>query len=337
MRSSHALAARAAAALGATTAAALLAAPVATGADLPQNYAVTLNSTPPVSVDLRGLGPDNLDLVQKYCTLPGFPPAVGVPFPCTDLPITVSDAAQTVTGTARAVSGSRTGTFSLSCDFVLGATTSVRVALGPDFRPKPQDISLTALSGSGPIGCAWSIRFAEGTLSGTAKGTLRLGKVAGRQQVSAAVNLAIAIVAGTGPLTASAGGTGSYVDTYAAPWTPEAATAAAIADPGRLRLVARRAASRAAIVPVVTPLAKGDPRQLRVVAPKGARCTASAKRGARTVKLGSASVRKAGGTATFSGALRTRLTTAGAWSITASCRAGAKALPAAKTTARVAA
>lgn len=120
-------------------------------ADLPQDYRVTLTSTPGVAVDLRGLGPDDLALVQRYCELPGFPPAVGVPFPCTDLPITVSDAAQTVAGTARSISSTRTGTFSLSCDFVLGATTSVRVALGEDFRPKPQDISLTALSGSGPI------------------------------------------------------------------------------------------------------------------------------------------------------------------------------------------
>ena len=73
------------------------------------------------------------------------------------------------------------------------------------------------------------------------------------------------------------------------------------------------------------------------MAPKGAKCTVAAKLGARTVALGRASVAKAGGTAVFPGALRTRLTTAGSWSITASCKAGSKALPAAKTTARVAA
>lgn len=322
----------------------------ATAADNVEDYRVSLVRTPPVVVNVEDLGPQNVVLVHQKCPdafRPGSPfPVVDTPFPCTDVAIQVADAASTVAGTARNSRTSRTGDFSLSCDFVFPATTDVTVTLGPDFLPS--DVVLDAIAGKGPVSCAWSIVFTgktPGSLSGTATGTVGLTRVPEQQLIATAVDVKVVIVAGTGEYKASAGGGGTYVDTYNAPFESEAATAAttvstgiarsATLRPGKLHLKIGHKASRARTVPVVSALAAGDPRALRVVAPKGSRCSASAAMGGRKVPLGKAKVSRTGGQATFPGTIRDSLTVVGSWQVTASCTSGGTKLRARATTVRI--
>lgn len=331
-----------AAALIAVMLAATGAAP-ASAADKPTDYRVTLTQTPSVTVNVADLSIDNLDAVQKYCTLPGFPPAVGVPFPCVNFPIAVADAGIAAVGTARNASNGRTGTFVLNCDFVFPATSSVTVSLPEDYRPKPEDVTLDAVSGKGPMGCSWAIVFgSSGSVSGTAKGTVSIARVPNEQRIAASVNVTIKVTAGSGPYAVAVGGGGSYADRYAAPFTPATAAAAtarsaraAAAPPlGTLRLTLGHSRSQAAIVPLPATLRSEDPQRLRVVAPKGSRCTAAATLGSRKVSLGRANVTQTGGEATFPSTIRKKLTRPGAWKISAACTAAKKKLTA-TTTARI--
>lgn len=305
--------------------------------DQPEDYRVALDSVPPVAVDIADLSQENLDEVQKYCALPGIPPAVGVPFPCVNFPISVADAGVTVSGAAVNQVNGRTGRFSLTCDFVFPGTSSVTVRLPADYKPRPEDITLDALAGNGPLACAWSIVFSgdpAGSLSGTARGTVAIAQVPGQQQVATTVAVEVKITTGTGRYATAAGGSGNYSDVYNSPWSPETAAGAsstafasaiarASAD-GDLTLRLGSKKSSPAAVPVVSALAKGDPRKLQVVAEKGSKCSASAKEGSRKVSLGSAKVTKTGGQATFSKTIRSKLTKAGKWKIYSSCTKSGK-------------
>lgn len=319
-------------------------------ADKVEDYRVGLTRTPPVVVSIEDLGPQNVPLVQQKCPgafRPGTPfPVVDTPFPCTDVAIQVADAASTVTGTARNSKVKRTGEFTLSCDFVFPATTDVTVTLGQDFLPS--QVLLDTIDGRGPLACAWSIVFTgktPGSLSGTATGSVALSRVQDQQLIATAVDVNVVIVAGTGEYQESAGGGGSYVDTYNAPFEPETATAAstltdgvansATDRSGRLHLKLGHQSSRARTVPLVSALAVGDPRALRVVAPKGSRCRASGTMGKRTVSLGKARVSRTGGQATFPGTLRRSLTQPGSWRVTASCKAAGNKLTSPATTVRI--
>jgi len=307
--------------------------------DQPEDYRVTLDSVPPVAVDIADLNKDNLDEVQKYCTLPGIPPAIDTPFPCVDFPISVADAGVTVTGAAVNQVNGRTGQFSLSCDFVFPGTSSVTVKLPADYVPKPEDVTLDALSGNGPLGCSWSIVFAgdpSGSLSGTAKGTVAIARVPGQQQVATSVRVDVKITSGTGRYATAVGGSGTYADVYTSPWSPETANSTKPTSRAAARTGARTAAdgelvlrlgskkSNPAAVPVVSALAKGDPRKFRVVADKGSKCSATATKGSKKVSFGSAKVGKTAGTANFPSTIRSKLTKAGKWKISSSCTKSGK-------------
>ena len=305
--------------------------------DQPEDYRVALDSVPPVAVDIADLNRDNLDEVQKYCTLPGIPPATDVPFPCVDFPISVADAGVTVSGAAVNQVNGRTGRFSLSCDFVFPGTSSVTVKLPADYVPKPSDVTLDALSGSGPLGCSWSIVFdgdPSGSLSGTAKGTVAIARVPGQQEVATTVRVDVRITSGTGRYATAVGGSGTYSDVYNSPWTPETASMTAtsasnavarVAADGELELKLGSKKSSPAVVPIVSALSKGDPRKLRIVADKGSKCSASATKGSKKVSFGSAKVGKTAGTASFPGTIRSKLNRSGKWKISSSCtRSGKK-------------
>ncbi len=299
------------------------------GAEKVEDYRVTLTRTPPVQVDVSELGPQDVDLVRQKCP-DAFPPdspfpKVGTPFLCSDVPIQVNDAGVRVSGRAR--SSQRNGAFSLTCDFVFPATTDVLVTLGEDFLPR--DVQLVAIAGGGPVNCGWTIRFPDGSLSGTAGGTVSLSRIPDQQLIAADVAVTVAIVTGAGVYRAAAGGSGQYRDVYAAPFEPEAATARALAapeDPGELHLVLGKKASGARIVAPVGTLSGGDPRRLRVVAPAGAKCSAKAGKGGKTVSLGKARVNGSTGEAVLPGTIRQKLTKTGTWQVTASCASGGDTL-----------
>ncbi len=307
-----------------------------------EDYSITLTRTPPVEVDVTELNRDNVELVRQKCPdafPPGSPiPKVGVPFLCSDVPLRVADAGMTVSG--RAGSSQRDGDFLLTCDFVFPGTTDVLVTLGEDFAVT--DVELVAISGGGPVSCGWTLSFRDGGLSGVAKGTVGMSRVPGEQSIATALDVSVDIVAGSGVYAAAVGGSGRYVDTYAAPFEPEAAATSvgparrmAAADPGELRLKLGRGRSGARVVAPVGTLRTGDPRRLRVVAPARAVCTATAAKSGSTVRLGKATVAKRTGQAVFPNTLRGKLRSPGTWRVTATCRAGGHSLRAPTTAVRI--
>lgn len=298
-----------------------------------EDYSVTLSRTPPVEVDVTELSRENVELVRQKCPdafPPGSPiPRVGVPFLCSDVPLQVADAGMTVSG--RAGSSQRDGDFLLTCDFVFPGATDVLVTLGADFSVT--DVELVAISGGGPVSCGWTLSFPDGGLSGIAKGSVAMSRVPGEQSIATALDLSVDIVAGSGVYAAAVGGSGRYVDTYAAPFEPEAAATAVgltgrivVAEPGELRLKLGRGRSGARIVAPIGSLRAGDPRRLRVVAPARARCSATAARSGSTVRLGRATVVRRTGQAVFPSTLRGKLRSAGTWRVTATCRVGGRSL-----------
>ncbi len=335
--------------------------------DRVQDYRVTLTRTPPVMVQI-GIGAQNPDLVRQKCPQ-AFPPGsifpvVGVPFACTDVPITVADVATTVSGTAQNKANGRSGNFSLICDFAFPASADVTVTLGPDFTPT--DVVLDDIDGTGLVGCFWSIKFSGGTpgsLNGTAVGPVSLSRVPGEQLVAASVDLDVAIVSGTSPYDAVAGGTGRYTDTYQAPFEAEpmstTSTSAvydkaatydtsaaydkamasspslpAAAATGSLKLKLGKKASQAGIVPMPNALTSGDERTLRIAGPAKTKCKAKATHSGSTVSLGKATIAKSG-QAVFDDALRSELTTAGSWKIAATCTKSGKKLTTPKESVRI--
>ena len=325
-----------------TTIIVALSLPCAAGAATPvgpRQFKVALDMTPDVKVDIRNFTADNLDAVERYCTLPGIPPRTHEPFPCT-IPVGVKDAGHSVTGTIQEVDGTLSGPFTLKCDFVLSSVvTGITVELEDDYTVRPEKVVLTSMRGSGPVGCSWTAGFgAAGSVSGTSLGTLDLDRIPDQQRIAAGVDMDVKVIAGTGFSSRAVGGTGEYAEYYEAPWTPEssiltklATAAVAPADDGTLTLDIRKASAQTAgIVPLPVALTTGDPRQLRVVAPKGSSCTAKATKSTTVVTLGTASVKKASGETTFKGTLAKKLTSKGTWKLAAACTYKGKALPVAK-------
>ena len=181
-----------------TTAAGLMLAPVAMGIG-PSDFAVNIPDGP------TQMGPPASFDPTKNCTPPlpsitSTTPPTGV-YTC---PGTYqwSDSATPMTGTVTVVSTGQQGTIALRCDWNL--TNTMTVAVDFSKNPLSPTSSVSGFSGTGGQACSWEIKVGTSSLMGTLTGTAALDQPSANTGRFTG-NLSILIVGGTGEYANAAG------------------------------------------------------------------------------------------------------------------------------------
>lgn len=259
-----------------------------------------------VDVDIK---PDVVVPATPSCV-----PAEGGGFLCT-AQLTDTAAGKSVSGSARQVSTGKTGTFRMTIDWSLSLRAVVLVR---NFAVE----SFRELSGGGQHTASWSIETADGTYVGDMRGTMRVslaGPLTGRYEGQLTVN----VVSGPGGVVGS--GTFSHSQDFPLPTAARLLSLVA-ATPSTLDLTLSPGKPRARIASPGSGLKRATDGGLRVVTVPGSTCKATARKGTRTVTLGSARDGDRDGTVVVVRKLRPRLTP-GRWTIVATCtRATARAV-----------
>lgn len=263
-----------------------------------------------VNVDYR---PDLNVPVQPSCV-----PEPGGGFLCT-ASFTHTETARTLTGSGRRISTGQEGTFRTTCDWSFSLRS---VVLSQNFTIK----EFRELSGGGSQACSWAIQLASGTLSGDMRGNVSMG-LAGPFTARYDATMTVNVVGGTGEFAGLVGG-GTYTHSQTVPLTPPGGlrALAAAGPPSQLDLSLRKGKPAARISSPGARLTRALDGGLRVVTVPGASCRATARKGTKTVALGSARDGDRDGLVVVVRKLRPRLTP-GRWTIVATCtRATARAV-----------
>jgi hypothetical protein len=213
---------------------------------------------------------------------------------------TYSESGRSLSGTGRRISTGQEGTFRTTCDWSL--------PLRAVFVPKGIAVEeFRELSGSGSQACSWAIQLASGTLSGDMSGAVAVS-LAGPLTALYEAMMTVRVVGGTGEFAGLVGG-GTYTHSQEVPLSAPSGRSLAAAAGSQLDLTLRKGKPAARVWATDA---------LRIVTVAGSSCRTTARKGRKTVRLGSARDGDRDGLVLVLGKLRPRLTL-GRWTIKSVC------------------
>lgn len=229
-------------------------------------------------------------------------------------------------GTVTAISKNLDGTIRMICDY--------RDTFAGTFQMGESGEDWTALDARMRMGCAWYMSYEDGsTLSGMIDGLMTMALVGDAPDTVAFTgSFTVQVVAGTGEFVGYVG-TGTFEESFTEVWGgggppadggPAAPIRSAFAvrtaeDPGMQTELVRTGGFRVRVVTPRARLPRSDgSAKLRVVAARGATCSARAVKGDVVKSLGSSEDANRDGILTFDPVLTSRLAR-GDWSLRVRC------------------
>lgn len=279
-----------------------------------QDFEVTIASGIPAPVPGAGVpvcvGPDPAGV--RTCVVSGT--------------ISTGAGSKFLTGSVRQTSTGRSGTMEAICRWSGDYRATTRVSLSPTLYPS---VELTELSGSVSQSCSWSVFIRHedtGKVSGitgsmSGDGSLAL---AGHAAGTYTGTLKVFAGVGTGEFAGLVGnGSFTHRQDFAVPLTVPPGSSpfalpAATSGPSSLHLSLRKGKPLALVAAPGARLNAKTEIGLRVVSALGSSCTATARKGTRSVRLGPARDRNRDGLVVVVPRLRPRLAP-GRWTIAVKC------------------